>query len=203
MDGWIKLHRQIFENPLSNKPNYLSVWIYLLSYANHCDKEIIWNNKKITIKRGSFIGSLRKIGEHFNISVSTVKYIINYLISEQMIEHSSNGKYSVFTIKNYHHYQEVEHKVEQLQNSDETVAKTTKNDKKEKKRERELKNIQFEKEITDSYLEEIAKQFPQLSGTLTYEREKAHDWLLETGSIKKNYRAFFRNWIRKSVEYRK
>ena len=43
--GYIKLHRQILDNPISTKANYLAVWVYLLLKANHEDREIILNGK--------------------------------------------------------------------------------------------------------------------------------------------------------------
>ena len=39
MEGWIKMHRKILDNPIICKDSdYLSVWIYLLLNATH--KEI-------------------------------------------------------------------------------------------------------------------------------------------------------------------
>ena len=111
--GWIKLHRQILENPICEKPNYLAVWIYLLAKANHSDKYVIWNNKKTLIKKGSFIGSISKISKQFKLSTGTVSNILNYLISEKMIEKHSTRKFTLFTILNWEVYQsEVEKKTE-------------------------------------------------------------------------------------------
>jgi len=138
-NGFIKIQRKLWDNPLSNKPNYLAIWIYLLSHANFKDKYKIINNKKILIKRGSFIGSLRKISKHFTVSISTVKYIIDYFIYEQMIEHQPNTKFSLFKIKNYDLYNSIEHKVEHHPNTTQTPTKTTKKEKKEKKEEKEEK----------------------------------------------------------------
>ncbi|MBZ0184018.1 MAG: hypothetical protein K8F60_16290 [Melioribacteraceae bacterium] len=88
-----------------NKPNYLAVWIYLLTSANHKEKEIIWNNEKVIIKRGQFIGSLQKLSNHFNLGLGTVSRIISYLEKENMIERKSTNKFTLFTIVNYDFYQ--------------------------------------------------------------------------------------------------
>lgn len=127
--GFIKVYRSIWKNPISEKPNYLCVWMYLLSHANHQDKHKIINNKKILIRRGTFIGSLRSISKHFGISISTVKYIIDYFVNDEMIEHEPNSNFSLFKIKNYSSYNKVEHEP----NTNETRMKTTNKEKKEKK----------------------------------------------------------------------
>ena len=126
--GWIKLHRQLKINPLMNKPNYLAVWIYLLMSANHEQTIVIWNRKNVIIKKGSFIGSLRKISEHFGISIATVKYIIDYFVSEQMIEHSPTKKFSMFTILNWSKYQGIEHPIEHKVKSKLNQSETNKNE---------------------------------------------------------------------------
>lgn len=126
--GWIKLHRKLLENPIMAKPNYLAIWIYLLINANYEDKEIIWNNQKTIIKRGQFIGSIRKISEYYDISIATVSYILKYLKVEQMIEHSSTKRFTLFTIINYDLYQElVEQSFEIKVKSKLNQIETTKN----------------------------------------------------------------------------
>lgn len=117
------------QNPIWSKSNYVAIWVFLLLNANHEDKYIIWNNKKTLIKKGSFIGSLRKISEYYGISIATVKYIIDYFVSEQMIEHSPNHKFSYFTILNWDKYQGVEQSTEHKVNTRLTQGETTKNDK--------------------------------------------------------------------------
>ena len=113
------------------KANYLGVWIYLLISANHEDTTIIWNRKKTTIKAGSFIGSLHKISQHFGMGVATVKYIVDYFVSEHMIEHSPNRRFSVFTILKWNTYQGLEHSYEHKVNTKRTQGETNKNDKNE------------------------------------------------------------------------
>ncbi len=132
IDGWIKLYRQIWENPISTKPLYLSVFLYMISHANYKDNTIIMNNKNIHIKKGSYVGSIRKISEHFNVSSSTIKYVIDYLVTEQMIEHEPNTKFSVFKINKYEEYQgESKHLNTEL-NTNRTQADTTKKEKKKR-----------------------------------------------------------------------
>lgn len=128
--GWVKLHRKILENPISRKPNYLAVWIYILSHANHSETEIIWNNEKVKIPIGAFIGSISKISEHFNLSTGTVSNICKYLISEKMIEKRSTMKFSFFRVINWYDYQEeVEKRIENKLKPNRKQVETNKNEK--------------------------------------------------------------------------
>ncbi len=45
--GWIKFHRDWLDNPIITKDNdYLAVWLYLLCYATHEEKEACFGIKK-------------------------------------------------------------------------------------------------------------------------------------------------------------
>ena len=49
MEGWIKIHRKILDNPIICKDSdYLSVWIYLLLNATHKEIPAVFKKEKIT-----------------------------------------------------------------------------------------------------------------------------------------------------------
>jgi hypothetical protein len=51
MEGWIKLHRKMLDNPIVNKDcEYLAVWIYLLLNATHKEYDVIFEGKRITLQ---------------------------------------------------------------------------------------------------------------------------------------------------------
>lgn len=118
--SWIKFYRKTFDNAISTKPNYLAVWVYVLSKANHKEKDVIIDGKKITLNEGEFLGSLRKISDHFSLSIATVKTIIDYLESEKMLNTERTNKYTIFQILNYGQYQNTEHKLKSNRNQTET-----------------------------------------------------------------------------------
>lgn len=63
MEGWIKLHRKLIDSSIftSGDSFLLQLWIYILLKANHSDKKIIFNEKELTIQRGSGIFGLNQI----------------------------------------------------------------------------------------------------------------------------------------------
>lgn len=215
-NGWISLHRKLLDNPIMAKPFYLSVWIYLLLSANHEDADLIWNNEKIVIKRGQFIGSLRQISKHFKISLSTVHNICTYLISERMIEQSSNKKFTLFTIINYCKYQDVEHKSEHKVNTRRTQGETNNNDNKknnitvpvlqggEVAPETSSGKERFEQNLPliEKTLLTNSKFLPYNDKHLHAEIEVAADWIRSKGYYTKykDWGAFFRNWLRRAID---
>lgn len=51
MDGWIKLHRKLLDNPVVTKDSdHLAVWIYLLLNATHREVDVLFGGKRITLK---------------------------------------------------------------------------------------------------------------------------------------------------------
>lgn len=107
-EGWIKVHRQIQDCEIwdSDEPyDYRSAWIYLLLMANHRDKDIMFNRKPMTIKRGQFLTSIRKLAEHWGWSkVKTASYL-STLEELQMIKKESDNTRTLLTIIKYEIYQ--------------------------------------------------------------------------------------------------
>mgnify|MGYP003290536754 CR=1 FL=1 len=53
MEGWIKLHRKILDNPIIFKDkDYLAIWIYLLLNATHKEIPALFKGKKIILQKG-------------------------------------------------------------------------------------------------------------------------------------------------------
>ena len=56
MEGWIKVHRKILENPIVCKDSdYFSVWTYLLLNATHKEIPAVFKGKKILLQPGQLI----------------------------------------------------------------------------------------------------------------------------------------------------
>ena len=194
--GYIKLYRKVLEHPIYSKMQYFRVWLHLLLKANHKDKTFIFNNKNTTVKAGSFIGSLRGISKELKISISTVKMIIDYLISERMIEHKPNNKFSLFTIVQWDLYQSNEHKTARQLNASRTLAETNNNDKNDKNNNTidafEKLNLAEQKKFM-AWLElkgydlNLAKEL----------QERIVIWCRQNGKTYKNYIAALQNWLNK------
>ena len=77
MEGWIKIHRKMLENPIICKDSdYLSVWIYLLLNATHKEIPALFKGEKITLHPGQLITGRKSMSNKLKISESKI-YRIN------------------------------------------------------------------------------------------------------------------------------
>lgn len=117
MEGYVKLWRKIDENPIFKKPTYLSVFLWILLHVNFKANQFIWNNEKITVRRGELLTSADKIAQGTAIPRGTVERILKYLKNEEMIEEQTTKKFRLILVKNYEQYQSNEEQnEEQLRN---------------------------------------------------------------------------------------
>lgn len=195
--GWISLHRKIKDNAIFTKPNYLSVWVYLLMHANHKDKKIIWNNKSFTVKRGSFIGSISSIAKNFKLSKSTVHMIVKYLESERMIERSSNRRFTYWTIVNYDKYQDVERKVEHKSNTSRTQVETTNNDNNENNENKRFRKPKVQE--VEKYCKE--KKY-DIDPEAFYDFYESKGWMVGKNKMK-SWKSAVRTWVSRQKQKEK
>lgn len=107
--NWIKLNRSIRKHFLWDftKPLYLMAWIDILMSANYADKKVVVGDSVITVPRGSFVTSLRKLATQWQCSKDTVKRILTILESDSMITCKADSKHTIITVENYALYQDV------------------------------------------------------------------------------------------------
>ena len=121
--GWIKLHRELLDNPVVTKDNdYLAVWIYLLLEATHSEVKRDFNGEFITLKKGQLITGRKSINSILKISESKIQRILKTFESEQQIEQQTNGKGRLISILNWDKYQKSEQQSEQQVNSERTTS---------------------------------------------------------------------------------
>lgn len=118
MEGWIKIHRKMLDNPIIGKDSdYLSVWIYLLLNATHKEIPALFKGKRITLKQGQLITGRKSMSDKLKISESKIYRIINEFKSEQQIEQQTSNKNSLITILNWDRYQQNEQQNETQMNN--------------------------------------------------------------------------------------
>lgn len=134
MDGYIKLHRKILENPVVCKDaDYFSIWGYLLLNATHKECPAEFKGKKIILKPGQLITGRKSIADKFKINESKVQRVLKRLEIEQQIEQQTSNENRLITILNWTEYQNSEQQSEQPVNNECTTSEqrvnTNKNDK--------------------------------------------------------------------------
>ena len=127
MQGWVKIHRKFLEWGWYNDSEAVHLFLHILLKANHKNKN--WRNK--TIKKGSFITSLKSLNSETNISNQRIRTILKRLESTKEISIKSTNKYSIITVIKYNEYQVEELKITNNEQTNNKQLTTTKNDKKE------------------------------------------------------------------------
>ena len=141
VEGWIKIHRKILENPIICKDSdYLAVWIYLLLNATHKEIPALFKGKKIILQKGQLITGRKSMASQLKISESKIFRIINDYKSEQQIEQQTSNKNSLITILNWDKYQQIEQQNEQQMNNKRTTNEQQMNTNKNVKNDKNVKN---------------------------------------------------------------
>ena len=104
--GWIKFYREWLDNPIITKDSeHLAVWIYLNCQATHNEKEVIFNGKKITLRKGQMIISCKEIYEQLKIERNKMDRIIKLFKNEELIEQQTSNHKSLITLPLWDFYQ--------------------------------------------------------------------------------------------------
>lgn len=171
-DGWIKLHRKIWDNPIVTKDaDHLAVWIYLLTHANHRKKDALFGDERITVNPGQLITGRLKIAENTGVASSKVFRIIKLFKSEHQIEQQTNSQGSLITIVRWHEYQDSEQRTEQQLNNEWTTSEQRVNTNKNNKNER-MKEIDDESSgwlsdgLSSSEWKKLKQRFDNIVGLI-------------------------------------
>ena len=107
MEGWVKIHRKIWKNPVVTKdPDHLAVWVWLLTHAAAKETDVVFQGKRITLQPGQLVTSLRIIAEEVGVNRQKVSRIINSFKSETQIETRTTASGTLISIDNWQRYQQ-------------------------------------------------------------------------------------------------
>ncbi len=200
MEGWIKLHRKLLENPIVCKDaDHLAVWTYLLLKATHRERDSIFKGERITLKPGQLIAGRKSIASFLKINEIKVQRILKLLENEHQIEQQTSNRNRLITILNWDLYQGNEQQDEQQMNNkrttDEQQMNTYKNIKNDKNNK---KNIYAH--FTPPTLEEVISYCKERNNSVDpqkwYDFYSAKGWMIGKNKMK-DWKAAVRTWERR------
>lgn len=100
-EGFIKLYRKMLEWGWYDDGPTKDVFIHLLLIASYEDKAY----RGIALERGQVVATVSEISKQTGLSRQQIRTAISKLISTSEVTTSKEGKYTVFTVKNYSDYQ--------------------------------------------------------------------------------------------------
>ena len=104
-NGWIWLHRKLWDNPRATDPDWIAVWIYILCYAAHEPTPVIWHGQRFMLEAGQLRTGRNKIARDTGVNPSKVKRILACLKSDQQIGQRTDSQCSLITVLNWERYQ--------------------------------------------------------------------------------------------------
>lgn len=206
--GWIKYYRKtkecwIWDNdePFDKR----SAWADLLLSANHSDKNILFDGSLITISRGQYMTSIRKLSSTWKWSTTKVKHFLELLENDSMITKKSDSKKTLITIVNYEVYQgdTTDKNTLKSQSSDTEVTqkilnKNNNNDKNDKNIRKDIpKGISKRKIFIPPTIDEIAEYCRERNNHVSPEKffdfYESKGWMVGKNKMK-DWKAAVRTW---------
>lgn len=201
--GWIKLHRSIADHPRFQDPQWLLVWIKILTLATHAPYKTVFNGKTIELQKGQFITSRKSLSEKTGVNESKVERILKTLKTEQQIEQVGGSVSRLITVTNWIQYQDGEQDDEQQVNNVRTTVEQQLNTNKKIKNEEEDKEVKISKRkprqpFVEPSLEEvqeyaIGKGF-SFDCAYWIDYWKQRDWKYKGGAKMVDWQAAVRTW---------
>ena len=150
MEGWVKWHRKVLDNPIIMKDkDYFAVWGYLLLKATHKEYDTLFEGKRITLKEGQLIIGRKSIAEKLKIDESKVQRILKMYENEQQIEQQTTPRNRLISILNWNEYQESEQQTAQQVNNNCTTSEQQVNTNKNIKNNKNISKKESKKSFDD------------------------------------------------------
>ena len=112
-EGWIALHRKIYNSKDFNNQLEVAVFLYLVSMASHKPVNVIYRKKKLSLKRGEVSIAYKDLAKKFDLSERKIRTIIANLIHSGNLNQTLHKNLSIYTIVKYSKYQDVPVKTDQ------------------------------------------------------------------------------------------
>lgn len=201
MEGWIKLHRKILENPVICKDaDHFYLWCYLLLSATHQEITAVFNGKKITLMPGQLITGRKAISTKTGVNESKTQRVLKKFEIEHQIEQQTNRHNRLITIINWSDYQQSEQPFEQVMNNKRTTNEQLMNTNKNE-RMKECKNERKENKdicrFAPPTIEEIFLYCSERKNKVDAERffnfYESKGWMVGKNKMK-DWKAAVRTW---------
>lgn len=125
--GWIKTYRNILDHWVWQDPMTFRCWMYILLKANHSDKKVMFDGSLMTIGRGQFLTSIRKLGDDVGCSRDKIRKILQTLKEDNMVSVRATHRGTLLTVINYGVYQDSAHTESYTEQATESYTARTQN----------------------------------------------------------------------------
>ena len=159
--GYIKLHRSLLDNPMMNKPDYFTIWCYMLLKASHKEHDQFIGSTKVHLLPGQFPAGRKQLSKETGVNEMKIYRILKCYENEHQIKQQKNNRFTLITILNWQKYQgngtTDEQQNKQQMNNKRTTSEQPVNTNKNDKNVKNDKNKEIYAEFVSMTLEEYQK----------------------------------------------
>jgi hypothetical protein len=151
MEGWVKIYRQILESEIFANSKALKIFIWLILKANIKTRfiplKIGAGDSTVKIEYAQLLFGRFKAEEELGIDGSIIYKWLKKMEEMQMIKIQSSNHYSIITICNFEHYQDINNNQvtaeEQQSNNQVTAEEQQSNTPKKVKKDKKVKKVEI------------------------------------------------------------
>ena len=203
MEGWIKIYRQVLDNPVVCKDcETFSIWVYLLLNATHKETQALFKGKKIILKEGQLITGILSIAKKLKINKDKVQRTLKCFELDKQIEQETSNQNRLISILNWDIYQAIDNQFDkQMINKCETVDKqliTNKNERNKNERNIEKENIKrkvFQKPTVEEINQYCTERNNKVDPQRFFDFYESKGWKVGKEPMK-DWKACVRTWER-------
>lgn len=135
MEGWIKLHRKLFDHWIFSSSECTHLWLYLLMRANHKPTDVVRGRSIVELNPGQLITGRKQLAAELKINEHKIDRTLKLFESEQLIEQQAFPKYRVITVTKWKEHQVSEQQLSNKRAASEPQVSTDKNEENEEIKE--------------------------------------------------------------------
>lgn len=201
-EGYIKLYRQLRDNPLWQEKPFTrgQAWVDLIMLANYKDVKTVIKGQVVVIKRGQLLRGEDSLADEWGWSRGKVRRFLTQLEKEKMCSRNGTPLGTLISIENYEGFQ-----CDRPSNGTADGTPDGTADGTGVKKEKKVKNKRGD--FVPPSLAEVSKYVQEMNYAM--DPKAFYDYYSETHWIKKNgqrirdWKASVRTWERREKEFRK
>ena len=195
-DGYIKLYRSIWNNPIVSKDaDHIAIWVYLLTHAAHKKVRVSFGGKQIDLKPGELTTGRKFLSREMQISESKVQRVFKSFEIEQQIEQRTDRQCRLISILNWDEYQQNEQRNEQRVNNDRTTSEQRVNTKQECKNEKNERRERGQAPVARSVLQNyVQEKNLNVDVDVFWSYYEENDWVKKNGSPVTDWKKTLATW---------
>ena len=139
--GYVKLWRKTLDAGWLQNHKLFAFWCWSLMKASHKEYDLIVGYTQVHLMPGEFVFGIRKASAELNISVQSLRTILECLKTSGNLTLKPTHQFSIITITNWETYQQTENIINTPTNTQVTHDQHTSNNKQECKEHKNVKKV--------------------------------------------------------------